>query len=261
MGRRWIKEEEKNKSKELRFLYVRQNKNINEISAILKIAPQTVFQRLQRLKIPTSPEKKSGYLHKHTDIQTPKKRTKKLAEFFGIMLGDGHISDFQTIVSLGTKEMMYAEYVAVLMGEIFKTKAKVSIRKDGYKDVYISSVELSTWLQEEGLVFNKVKSQVGVPKWIFSSDDFMRAFLRGFFDTDGSVYRLRYGIQISLTNKSLPLLVSLQKMLFKLQYKPSGISSGKVYVTNRDEIFRFFTEIKPSNIKHINRFKEFGNKV
>ncbi|MCK9352040.1 MAG: LAGLIDADG family homing endonuclease [Candidatus Paceibacterota bacterium] len=261
MGRRWAKEEEEKKRKELRFLYVKQNKTINEVGLLLKIAPQTVFQRLQRLNIPTSPESKIDYLHKRVGIKIPARRTLELAEFFGVMLGDGHVSEFQTVVSLGTKEMLYAEYVRTLMEKLFTTKAKVGIRKDGYKDVYISSVELSRWLQKEGLVFNKVASQVGVPKWIFQKDIFMKAFLRGFFDTDGSVYHLRYGIQISLTNKSLPLLVSLQKMLFKLEYKPSEISSGKVYITNRAEVFRFFTEIKPANAKHVNRFKEFGNKI
>ena len=260
MGTRWTKEEERKKRKELRFLYVSKNKTIDEIGVILKIAPQTVFQRLKRLDIPTAPERKTNYLHKRVNMDIPERRTKELAEFFGIMLGDGHVSDFQAVVSLGTKEMMYAEYVCALMEKLFKTKAKVGIRKDGYKDVYISSVDLSKWLQKNGLVFNKVKYQVDAPGWIFQKEIYMKAFLKGFFDTDGSVYRLKYGLQISLTNKSLPLLVSLQKMLFTLQYKPSEISSGKVYITNRDDVYRFFTEIKPANAKHVNRFKEFSTK-
>jgi len=195
------------------------------------------------------------------DIRIPNRYTKELAEFFGIMLGDGSLSHFQVMVTLGTKEDAYAEYVCTLIEKIFKVKPKIAIRKKGYKDVYLGSVKLSSWLLGKGLVYNKVQSQVGVPKWIFQNDDFMRAFVRGFFDTDGSVYRLKYGVQISLTNKSLPLLFSLQDMLHRLQYKPSHVSSGKVYITSRSEIFRFFKEVKPKNNKHVVRFCEFAKNI
>jgi DNA-binding transcriptional regulator WhiA len=212
---------------------------------------------MKRLGIITSPEQKTGYLHKRVDIKIPSQRTEELAEFFGIMLGDGHVSQSQVIVTLGTKEYSYAKYVSLLMEKNFQTTPRIGIRRSGYKDVYISSVELSKWLQKEGLVCNKVKSQVGVPSWVFQRNELMQSFLRGFFDTDGSVYRLTYGVQISLTNKSLPLLLALQKMLNTLQYKPSAISAGKVYITNRTDVARFFKEIKPSNEKHIRRFKEY----
>ena len=85
----------------------------------------------------------------------------------------------------------------------------------------------------------------------------MKAFLRGFFDTDGSVYKLKFGIQLSFTNKSMPLLTALQKALFELQYKPSEISSWKIYLTRKEDIKRFFSEIKPQNKKHLDRFKSF----
>lgn len=257
MPRRWTKQEEVSLYNELCFLYVEENKSISEISKVLQIAPQTVFQRLQRLGIAISPERKQGYLHMRTDIEIPSHYTKELAEFFGIMLGDGSLSHFQVVVTLGTKEDEYARYVCLLMEKIFNAKPKIATRKKGYKDVYIGSVKLSDWLLGEGLVYNKVESQVGVPKWIFQNNDFMIAFVRGFFDTDGSVYQLKYGVQVSLTNKSLPLLFSLQDMLHRLEYKPSQVSSGKVYITNRSEILRFFKEIKPKNNKHLVRFREF----
>jgi transposase len=62
MARKWTKDEEKEYRTELRQLYVAQNKSIGEISAILGIAEQTVFQRLNRLGIKTSPHLKKNYL-------------------------------------------------------------------------------------------------------------------------------------------------------------------------------------------------------
>lgn len=261
MPRRWTRKEETLFYNELYFLYVEKNKSIGEISGILQIASQTVFQRLKRLGIATSPERKRGYLHMRSDIKIPIRYTKELAEFFGIMLGDGSLSHFQVMVTLGAKEGAYTEYVCSLMEKVFKAKPKIVIRKKGYKDVYLGSVKLSSWLLKEGLVYNKVRSQVGVPAWVFQDNDFMKAFIRGFFDTDGSVYRLKYGVQISLTNKSLPLLFSLQEMLHRLQYKPSQVSSGKVYITNRLEIVRFFKEVRPKNNKHVVRFGEFAANI
>ena len=114
---------------------------------------------------------------------------------------------------------------------------------------------------KEGLVYNKVKSQVNMPNWIFSRREFMEAFLRGFFDTDGSVYSLRFGIQISFTNRSIPILQALQRMLEKLEYNPSKVSGFHLYITRREEINRFFQEVRPRNSKHQKRFVEFQKRV
>ena len=114
---------------------------------------------------------------------------------------------------------------------------------------------------KEGLVYKKVKSQVNMPNWIFSRREFMEAFLRGFFDTDGSVYSLRFGIQISFTNRSIPILQALQRMLEKLEYNPSKVSGFHLYITRREEINRFFQEVRPRNSKHQKRFVEFQKRV
>jgi len=257
MARKWNKQEEKKYRTELYDLYISQNKTLNEVAKVLKIEPQSVFVRLKRLDITTCPERKKNYQNRRNDVIIPKTYSPELAEFFGIMLGDGSLSHFQTMVTLGTKELSYAEYVAKLMKKIFGVPAKISIRKNDCKDVYIGSVDLTNWLQKEGLVFNKVKSQVGVPIWVFSRKVYMQRFLRGFFDTDGSVYKIRFGVQIAFINLSLPVLDSLQKMLKKLSYKPSEISSHKIYVTKRQEVIRFFREIDPMNKKHRERFENF----
>jgi len=177
------------------------------------------------------------------------------------MLGDGHVSHFQVVVSLGTKEEKYAKYVKLLIQRIFSTNVKISVNKKGHRDVYLGSVDITSWLLKQGLVHNKVKSQVDVPRWIFSKNNFTKRFLRGFFDTDGSVYKLKYGIQISFCNRSFPILKSLQLMLKKLEYSPSSISLYNMYLTKRGDVERFFTEIKPSNFKHVNRYLSFKNNL
>ncbi len=259
MARRWTKEEEMAFRQELQSLYVTQNKSIAEVGSELGIAYQTVFDRLKRLGIKTIPEQKTKYSNRRNDVCLPKKSV-ELAEFLGIMLGDGHISHFQTIVTLGTKELAYVQYVQALMQSLFKVSATISIKKSGYRDVYIGSTLITKWLRDQGLVSNKVATQVGVPKWIMSNKKYMRAFARGFFDTDGSVYALRFGIQISLTNKSAPLLLALQDMLRKLGYQVSEASAYRVYITKREDVKRFFKEVAPANEKHRHRFDNFARR-
>lgn len=263
MARRWSLVEERKKFSELQRFYVRDNKTIGEIGKILGIAEQTVFQRLVRLGIPSAPERKTTYVaRRRKDITIPKQRTAKLAEFFGIMLGDGRLSPpYQIIVTLGTKELSYAKYVVGLISRLFGASPKIGIRNNGYKDVYLGSTELVSWLQKEGLVHNKVLYQVGVPGWIFTKKEFMIGFLRGFFDTDGSVYRLRFGIQISFTNKSQPLLQSTHRMMQILHYYPSKVNGYRIYLTRKLDILKFFKDVKPENSKHSRRFEIFVNKM
>lgn len=254
MAKRWTKQEENKYRSELFYLYVKQNKSLREVSKVLSVSEKTIFKRLGRLGIKTQPYLKKNYLKKRTDIKIPHKYSKDLAEFFGIMLGDGHVSHFQVVVSLGNKEEKYAKYVKLLIKKIFKTNVEISLRGGGYRDVYLGSVDITSWLLKQGLVSNKVKSQVDVPKWIFSNNNYMKCFLRGLFDTDGSVYKLKYGIQISFCNRSLPILKSLQLMLKKLEYNPSSISLYNMYLTRRGDVKRFFEDIKPSNPKHVSRY-------
>lgn len=211
-----------------------------------------------RLGIRSVPEQKSTYARRRrSDIVLPKERSNDLAEFFGIMFGDGTLSYYQVAVNLGTKEATYATSVSNIVQKLFGVRPKISIRKSGYRDVYLGSSTLTDWLREEGLVHNKVKAQIDAPAWIFLKKEYMERFLRGFFDTDGSVYKLRFGIQLSFTNRSIPLLNSLRSMLMTLGYCPSVVSGYRFYITNRSDVVRFFREISPANIKHCDRFKKF----
>src|SRR3989344_8473434 len=186
MPRAWTPEEKKSYFKILHPLYIKENKTIGEISKLLGIAEPTVYQRLKRLGIKTNPELKKTYLiKKRTDINIPRTHTPELAEFFGIMLGDGKLSKYQIVVNLGDKEMEYAKQVVDLIKNVFGALPKIAIRKTGYKDVYLGSIDLSSWFMKEGLVYNKVLKQVAAPKWIFQNSSFISGFLRGFFDTDG----------------------------------------------------------------------------
>ncbi|OGG52524.1 hypothetical protein A3C20_02810 [Candidatus Kaiserbacteria bacterium RIFCSPHIGHO2_02_FULL_55_25] len=259
MARRWTGVEERMYRRQLRLLYVRENKTIAEVAHVLNLAEASVFGRLKRLEIPTCRPRKKNFNNQRSDVHIPARRSKKLAEIFGILLGDGHISHYQVTVTLGTKELVYAQYVQALLREVFGGVPKISTSGRGHKTVYLGSTAATRWLKSEGLVQNKVIAQVDAPRWVFERRGYMKAFLRGFFDTDGSIYKLRYGMQISLTNKSAPLLLSLQRILRRLGYKASDVSAYRVYVTRVPDVKRFFREVIPANLKHQRRFREIAS--
>ena len=180
-----------------------------------------------------------------------------MAEFVGILLGDGHLSLSQVSVTLGKKDE-YADHVMDLMENLFHARPKKILTKRKDVVIYIGSTMLVRWFVSMGLVHNKVQYQVDFPRWIFKNRKYMTRTLKGFFDTDGSVYKLRYGAQMSYCNKSKPLLKSARIMLLELGYSPSKINNSKnIYLTRRQDLFRYLREIGFGNKKHEKRFLKF----
>lgn len=255
MARKWTKDEEETIHKELENLYVRDNKTIGEIAKILNIGQSTVYDRLLRLNIKPKRSQKIGFNNKRTDVFIPQEHSEELSEFIGIMLGDGHITNTQVTVTLGNKEDEYVRYVVRIIKKVFKIAPKTITQRKKYKVIYFGSVDAVRWLISMGFVFNKVKKQVSVPSWIFTERSFMENFLKGFFDTDGSVYKLKFGLQLSFTNRSLNLLMGIRKGLAILGYSPSKISGFHIYLTKNKDIRNFFDKIQPANKKHLKRYK------
>lgn len=258
MARRWTIKEEKEKRKELYNLYVRENKTIKEIGRILKIAESSVFDRIKRLSISSTHQNKKYYCNKRSDFVIPV-QSEKLAEFLGILLGDGHISEGQIYISVYKKEYNYLKYLLVLIRFLFCLDVKyTNSKKRSTFDIYIGSVDLVRFFKKMGLVSNKVREQVDISKWIFQKEKYKKGFLRGFFDTDGSIYLLRFGVQMSFCNRSFPLLRSVRRLLFDLQYHPSKITGYNFYLTKTEDLKRYSKEIGFGNRKHLEKSRKFG---
>lgn len=250
---KWDRFQEAELRKELERLYVRQNRTIKEIADLLGMAQSTIYARLCRLGIESTPFRKTGYRNR-TRVTIPG-YSEMLAELVGILLGDGHISPTQVMVNLGSKEDGYVRHVTKLLGDAFGTPPHQSRRAGGYVDVYIGSVEAIRFLKEMGLCSHKVRQQVGIPRWIFDKQEYQRACLRGLLDTDGSIYRLRHGWQISFCNRSIPLLNDTREILNTLGFTPSRISGYNLYITKKRDIMQFAQEVSfahPAKLKRLN---------
>jgi LAGLIDADG DNA endonuclease family protein len=186
-----------------------------------------------------------------------------LAEFLGIMLGDGGIGPYQISISLNaTTDADYVDFVVDVISQLFGLIPSQTTRKNAC-NIVISSIGLIEFLCQKGLVRgNKVTHQVTLPSWILQDPDFVKASLRGLMDTDGSIYSARHTIAetkythacLCFRNYSKPLLDTFYHSMINLKYHPKR-GHNRIYLYRQKEIKRYFQEIGSHNPKHLTRYK------
>lgn len=206
--------------------------------------------------------------------------SEKLAEFYGVMLGDGN-SHRTKRYKVGTYSIRIVgdsrydkEYLINYVKPIIKDLFNIKVKNGKFKPKNIGgfnsknamfiradSVQLIGFLEKKGFKpGNKIKNKLGIPKWIKSNNKLLRVCLRGIYDTDGSIYKLnnQNTTQIAFTNHNYVLLNDVRESLLCLGIKPSKIIMGrKIYITKRSELRKFFKLIGFKNAKHLNRIKTF----
>jgi len=154
-----------------------------------------------------------------------------LAEFIGIELGDGGITKWQCVITLNSvADSDYVKFVSLLIKKLFGEYPKIYKDKTSLAvDLCIHGVSFLAYLKTIGIEGgNKVKRQVGVPKWVSIKTEYKLACLRGLMDTDGGVFAHRYKVngkeyvynQVCFTNQSVPLLIFVKNTLEDLGMHP-----------------------------------------
>lgn len=191
----------------------------------------------------------------------------ELAEFVGILLGDGGITSGQACIALNREaDCEYVKFVVGLGDKLFGEKPRLLPRKDSKAiGIYYNGVFLVNYLVEIGLkIGNKVRQQVNVPDWVKLSNVYRVCCLRGLMDTDGGVFLHKYKVggkvyiykKICFSNRSLPLLNFVSQTLAELGFTPKMITkveNKKVWLYNRSEVNRYLGTIgthNPRLLKH-----------
>jgi len=152
--------------------------------------------------------------------------TGHLAEFFGIMLGDGGMSKFQFRITLHHKDdLEFSKYVVRLIQSLFGIRPSIYHRvKMSVNDIAVSRIGLVEYLSSLGLpIGNKTKQLFNIPTWIMERDSLSRACVRGLVDTDGCVVIHKYRVngkcyvykKLEFTSASCPLVVSVKRIMEK----------------------------------------------
>jgi len=196
--------------------------------------------------------------------------SKELAEAIGIILGDGGMSDFQvSIYSSALVDREYSCHVADLFKKLFCIGVSINDRKKNTIGTVISSREIVEFFNRMGLkTGDKIRNSVSIPNWISANNGYLKACLRGLFDTDGSIFYHKHyingreynNIGWEFRNFNQNLLNKFQSFLLKKKFN-SKIRGGRVVIHNREDIHRYFKEVGSNNPKHVKRYSKYFDRV
>lgn len=195
--------------------------------------------------------------------------SEELAEFVGIILGDGGISDHQIMVTLNSvTDREYLGFVQKLIEKLFEIPVTFYSHKQSLaRRAVVSRTALVEYLA--GVVGlkkgNKVRQQVDIPRWVKENKRYSAACVRGLIDTDGCVIIHQYLSKgkkycykkISFTNRSYPLIQSVSGIL-----SDRGIGhriakdKWDVRIEAKKDVEEYFRVVGTSNPKHWNRYKK-----
>ncbi len=191
--------------------------------------------------------------------------SKKLSEFFGIMIGDGGMSNNQLIITLNSLEVQYIEYVSSLILKLFQQKPAL-YKRENITQIVLSSKDLVNKLHAKGLLIgNKIRQNVGIPVWISNNNHYVFYCLRGIFDTDGCIYQDTHtykgktykNVCLAYTTYSQVLFNNIVDTLRKNDLNPVISSKNRVGLRRKEEVIKFFNYFKPANQKHLQKYKNF----
>jgi intein/homing endonuclease len=216
-------------------------------------------------------------------INIPQK-CEELAEFFGILTGDGFMNKYPghnyviEIAGDSRHDKTYQlEYASPLIHSLFKISPKVYYKK-GQHTMYLrmQSKELYHFLSENGFPSGR-KNQIGIPQWISENEEYMTYFVRGLFDTDGSLclfnrpskYNTYYpAIQIGL--KSEYIIDRLYAWFVRRNFTSNKVRYEKfdkrtkqtsiIYIlriSGRNQLEKWMREIGFNNYRHVSKYEKY----
>ncbi|MEX0920343.1 MAG: LAGLIDADG family homing endonuclease [Candidatus Pacearchaeota archaeon] len=210
------------------------------------------------------------------DISFPRE-SGSLAEFFGIMLGDGNSHKTAFYNSRKDKRGTYMirivgdsrydkDYLIKYVKPLIRKLFNINVRSGKFKKqnaIYIEahSRQLIEFLEaKEFKPGNKIKNKLTIPGWILNEETYLKHCLRGLIDTDGSIHKMSNKdpklIRISFKNHNKTLLKNTKEAFIQIGFNPSKIILNNVfYISRQSEIKKYLKEIGFSNNRHKERLK------
>lgn len=196
-------------------------------------------------------------------INRPPKNV-RLAEFIGIMVGDGGISEYRIAITLNSKDdYRYGIFICKLIKNLFGISCKTYRRKDSLAmDIVAHSKDLVWFCKLIGLkVGNKLKQNLDIPQWVKNNNRYSIACVRGLVDTDGSVFTHKYKVngkeytykKLYFTSCSKTLLNSVYSILNELGIH-SRLYGKDIRIESVDNVKKYFCVVGTSNPKHLKRY-------
>jgi len=193
------------------------------------------------------------------------RRTQKLAEFMGIMMGDGGMSKYQICITLHhIDDKEYSRFVVGLIKKLFNIVPAVYHRPAlSVFEIVVSRVELVNYLHLLGLpIGNKVRQKFDIPDWIRQNSKFQVACVRGLVDTDGSIFNHAYKVKnrqysykkLCFASASEPLRNSVFNIMTSSGLSPHLAGSRDVRLDSKKDMELYLKIFGSHNPKHLKRY-------
>lgn|SRR3989344_2090723 len=195
----------------------------------------------------------------------------KLAEFTGIMLGDGGINNaWQANITVNAvSDANYAIYISNLCLDLFRTLPAIHKRKTRQALVIsLASTSVVDFLVNNGLPRgNKLKQGLKIPEWILvGQDTYRKACVRGLMDTDGCLFvhnhkvkdKIYRNIGLSFTSYSPELIFQVAEIFGEFGIMPHISKRGKeIYLYRADDVAKYLQVFGSSNERIKNVYKDW----
>ncbi len=177
------------------------------------------------------------------------KESEELAEFIGMMLGDGCLFDNQIDISFDARAKRYIAYVKNLVRKLtgLDLKEKATAETNQFH-LYCCNKFFAEKLIELGLKRgSKIRSQVGIPDWIKNNKKYSKRCLKDLVDTDGCIIFCKRDKQksINFSNHNLTLLGDFKEVAKSLGYRFAKANKWNTRLYRKTEVARFINHIKP----------------
>ncbi len=250
------------KVKQELFKRIRAKQSINVIHQEMSLSKGTIYYHYKKI-----------YGRKNSKQSIPLEYSERTGEIVGIFVGDGSMGvykngNYSGYICFSTKAIKYAKYVQNLFSRFFKKQLILYETGHVYR-LKLQGKHIYEFFKEYVHYKNPQKALSVHLKTIQHSNPFIRGFLKGLLDTDGTLYitptgnpRIEYSTSSPKLKEQLVVLLTKQgytnrvRELDREKYKLSNIVKSEVNNINyqvclrtKKESERFLEYILPFKIE------------
>ena len=195
---------------------INQGLSHTKVAKILNVDQQSMTRRLkEKFGIEVLPD---GKKHINSDFFNDVDNEEK-AYWLGFLYADGYIDESKNVIELALNERdinHIKKFKNSLESDHKISYRKIRINESEHKSVRITfkDKKICDSLIRLGCIQNKSLKLESLPQ--LCSLEMYRAFIRGYFDGDGSIYRNKSHMSVSFTSGSLMFLKSIQAFLIDI---------------------------------------------
>jgi hypothetical protein len=204
-----------------------------------------IWWRMKKFNIPIRTRSKAFLLNHPRRKKFKPISNEFLAYVIGVILGDGNVSRY--LIRLRTTTLTFNRSFAKALDKLgVKSKTIFASPREQW-NTYVCSVEFATWLKK--LTLKKIE------KIVTTNKKNLVAFIRGFYESEGSSKKWYNVVYIIIANSNRKLINLLKKFITILGFKTSILKSfDKRYnsymyhlcvLGGTQEKLRFLNLIKP----------------